>query len=413
MFYAALLCVTCSQDPVAVKGPEASNPRWQYVVPPAGSAQRRPPLRAVPLATQRPEELTVGFEFAGDWQRFALIRYGDPDSNRVAVVLDHGSPTTADLYVDLNRDLYLAPEERVQLASAGVWELSLPVATRDAEGGPLFVPRRIALELGGTGTILGMATLGWLEGVVQVGEETLSARRRDGDANGFFSDPSDQLWLDRDGDGGWDSLKELYVVQPIVTLGAGRFALRSSRLGADLTLSKLEGTGRVRLSLPSATGVAREDLVEAQVLLVGRDGSATLARAPGDPTEIPVGDYRIGMITLQLKDASGRQPWSYVFSETSKAPQDAWHAVLKDAELMVDPIGALDFRFEFFGGDDGISPGAGFSGRPILTASKRLLINTVYRGHVAPSFGMGESQASIALIDPSGRVLFEARSGFA
>jgi hypothetical protein len=119
------------------------------------------------------------------------------------------------------------------------------------------------------------------------------------------------------------------------------------------------------------------------------------------------------MLTLRLKDAKGGQPWGYVFSETSKAPADAWHAIVKDTELSLDPVGALDFRFEFFGDTDSIAPGDGISGRVILTASQRLLINTVYRGREVPPFGMGASEASVLLIDPSGRVLYEARSGFA
>lgn len=408
----ALYCL-CFQEAIAGPGAAASEPTWNYVVPPVGSALRRPPLRAIPLATEKPAELTLGFEFQGEWQRFAMIRYGDPDSTRVAVVLDQRSARAADLYVDANRDLLLDPEELVWPGEDGSWELSLPVATHDAQGDPVLAPRRIAVELGSSGGILGMATLGWLEGAAPVGEELLNVLRRDGDANGFFHDPSDQLWLDRDGDGQWNALKELYVVQPILSLGGSRYALRSSRLGTDLNFAKLEGSGRVRLWLPSANGTPREDLIDAQVLLVGQDGSAILARAPGEPTEVPVGEYRVGMVTLRLKDAKDGRPWGYVFSETSEAPADAWHEIAKDAEVALDPIGALDFRFDFYGDADGIAPGDGILGRVVLTASQRLLINTVYRGREVPAFGMGDSAAAVLLIDPSGRVLHEARSGFA
>jgi hypothetical protein len=56
---------------------------WRYVVPPEGDALRRPSLLAVPLASEKPDELVVNAKFRGQWQRYGSLRFGDPDSTRV------------------------------------------------------------------------------------------------------------------------------------------------------------------------------------------------------------------------------------------------------------------------------------------------------------------------------------------
>src|SRR5688572_7962504 len=246
--------------------PQGAEP-WKYVVPPDGDPLRRPQLCALPLSAEKPVELKLGVEFRGEWQRYGSLRFGDPDSTRVAVVLDHLSATEIDLYVDVGRDLEIGPRDRVA-GEGPAHEIALAVATRDAEGRDVLVPRLIAVELGASGAILSTATLGWLEGEVELGGKTVRALRRDGDSNGFFGDAQDQLWLDRDGSGDFAPLRELFVVQPNLALDGERFALRSDRLGGSLRFERLEGSGKLRLELPGANGAPREDLVDLQALLV-------------------------------------------------------------------------------------------------------------------------------------------------
>lgn len=403
-----ILCAALAATPMA---PQTDS--FSYAVPPLGDALRRPPLRALPLSNDAPSEVTLQAPFAGTWQRFAFLRFGDASSTRVAIVVDHRSPHDIALYVDATRDLSIDATDLVAPTAPGRFEVSLAVATTDAEGRPLLEPRRVVFELGKTGSILGYATLGYLTGDVQLGERTVRALRRDGDGNGFFTDPDDQLWLDLDGDGTWAPLAELYLVQPILSLAGERYALRSDRLGARLDLERIEGVGGVRIALRGPSGAPREDVVEAQVLLVGRDGSAILARDASTPTEVPIGEYRIGMVTLRLADPGGGWPWSYVFSETVAPDQAVWRGIEKDAILALDPIGALDFHIAGFGDDGTVTPGKSTLAHLRLLTGDGLLVNMVYRGRDAPRFGFGAVSAKLEVLDEAGGLLTQATSGFA
>lgn len=199
-------------------------------------------------------------------------------------------------------------------------------------------------------------------------------------------------------------------MQPILTLGGRRFSVRTDRVGRDLALAPLEGAGSVRLELRGADGAAREDVVELSALLVGRDGSAVLARAPGAPTEVPVGDYRLGIVTARLADPRGGPAWSFVFSEAGPRADARWRSVDVGAELAFDPLGELDFRLR---GQGILAPGGGLTVVCSLVTADGLRINTAYRGREAQSYGAGGLEAIVELVDGSGAVHASARSGFA
>lgn len=387
---------------------------WRYVVPPVGEALRRPPLVALALSSERPAELAVNVEFEGPWQRYGMLRFGDPDSYRIAVVLDQLGPSEAVLYVDAGRELAIDAEDRVGERGRH-WETSLAVETRDAEANYLLVPRRVAFELGPTGAILGLATLGWLEGEVELAGRSVRALRRDGDANGFFHDPADQLWLDLDGDGQWSALDELFVVQPILSLAGARWAVRSDRLGTGLALEALEGSARVGLALPEPEGEGAPQRValDLQALLVGRDGSAHLARSPGAQVELPAGEYRLGMAILSLADPTGESPWTFVFSESGRRGPARWHAFEAEGSLALDPLGAAHFEVEWPELPGGIRPGLGFNAVPRLYSGDGLLVNLAHRGRSAPPSFMGGMHAVLELVDEQGHTLSQATSGFA
>ncbi|MEM1448378.1 MAG: hypothetical protein AAGI22_04655 [Planctomycetota bacterium] len=398
--------------PLPVPRQASDGDAWRYVVPPSGSAMRRPSLVALPLGDALPQGVTAT-AFDERSFRYGVLRFGDESSPRVTVALEDLGHEMYALYVDADRDLVITADERVMGTSERLWELSLPCATEDADGAIRFVPRRVAIELGRTGTILGVATLGWLEGRVRIGERELDVRRRDGDANGFFHDAADHLWVDRNGDGEWSAMEELFVVQPILPFDGERYAMRSSRLGEDLAFERIDGTGFVRIEMPNGQGGPRADVLEAQVLLVGRDGSASLVRAPGAATEVPAGDYRPTMVTLRLAATKGGDPWNYVFSERYDPTEERWRSIAKDAELVIDPIGALEFSIAKVGDFDEIETGERFRAQLRLHTADRLLVTTVYRGRAAPTFGFGSARASLTLLGAGGRRLGAATSGFA
>lgn len=390
-----------------------SSSDWRYHVPPEGDRLYRPPLRAVPLGTALPDDVRMEVEFEGAWQRFGILRYGEADSRRVVLALDHLDGERVALYVDAGRDLVLDATDRVQEVAPGRFVVDLDVETgAQPLTEPRRTPRRVEFELGRTGTILGCATLGVVEGEVQLGDRRVRVARRDGDANGLLSDDQDQLWFDLDGDGAWEPLSELYLVQPILSLAGGRFACRSDRLGTTLALDPIEGTGRVSLAPPF--GVEAKAIVEAQVVLVGRDGASVVARAPGEPVEVPVGEYRVGTVTLRLSDPKGGAPWSYVFNADRGEARATWRAVVAGETLALDPIGALDFHVALRGADEALAPGQGGALQPVLRTGDGLLVVTCYRGREGASpYSSSGLHAVVEVTDLEGELLKTATSGFA
>src|SRR5215470_2949375 len=82
----------------------AADTTWRYVVPSPGDPDEHPPLRVLALSGEKPDDLKETVRYRGSRQRYAQLRYGNPRSTRVVVVLDEISATEADLYVDADRN---------------------------------------------------------------------------------------------------------------------------------------------------------------------------------------------------------------------------------------------------------------------------------------------------------------------
>lgn len=393
----------------------------RYVVPEPGEVMRAPRTRALAVSDRVPDDVTVAFERSSEELRIGQHLYGDPGTTRVVFALDESLDGDVRLFVDVNRDRVLAEDELVPpVASTDArrrWETPLDLWLDGAEDETVAVPRRVVFELGETDTVFGIATMGYLEGTLDIDGDTTGVRRRDADANGCFGDNADHLWLDRDGNGDWAPLRELFVTQPILDLASGvepaRFAVRSSRRGHDLRFEKIEGTGTVKLALPNPSGEGlRTDIAEASVVLVGRDGSSVLVDAAPDGVELPVGEYRITSLSLRLNDAERGQVWSYLFSSAFDPVEDDWHPVTKGSTWNFDPIGTLDFQVKVIEPDERKAPGENVIVQPYLYTGDRLLIRNVYRGWNAPAYNHGGG-AMVKLVDEDGNALGQSNSGFA
>lgn len=384
---------------------------WRYVVPPQGEDFHAPLESPLLLSDEVPEGLQVDVQPQGPGFSFAQIRYGDPGSPRVAIALDRPTEGGLVLYVDANNDRALEPEEK--LAGHGPsWELTLSAWAE--EGGKLErVPHRVSIRVGRTGLVLGYATLGYLEGQVEIGGKLRDARRVDADGNGFFTDARDRLWIDLDGDGRWSAFEEQFLYAPVLRLADARYALHSDRLGRALALEKIEGVGHVRFRLPAADGTPRKDVLNLQATLIGKDGSSVGVRGHDELVEAPIGEYRIGAFTLTLAAPGGAEPWTYVFSEPGGRETLAWHPLARDAELVLDPIGKLDFKVEPRPGGPRVLPGDALGTRIWLFSGDGLLINSCYRGSSDGARRGTGPRASCRLLSASGSVLEQADSGFA
>jgi hypothetical protein len=376
------------------------------VVPAAGEAFEHPPLRVVALSTEKPEGLKEMVRYRGAKQRYARLTYGSPGTARVALVLDEISAGETDLYLDTRRSGTIGSEDRVP-GKDGTWRVSLDAVAGGAKAGS--APRTVLFRLGRVSRTLSLATCGYLEGRVRLGRQVVTVRRVDGDGNGLFADPADRLWLDKDGRGRWDPLEDQYLFSPILSLAGERYVVSSDALGQRLAFRKLEGEGTVGFAFrPPALG---EKVQEVTVTLLGRDGSVFTLHGRDPRATLPVGDYRLGLVALTLKDPSGGEPWSFVFSDNGGKPEHRWHTLKKDGRLALDPVGKVAFQVAMSDEDRKCRPGQTLAVQTQLYTGDGLLIASAGRGAVEA--GHGGSGAVVVLAGSDGRSLATSHAGFA
>jgi hypothetical protein len=382
---------------------------WRYVLPPVGDPHEHPPLRVLALSSQKPKDLQETVRYRGQRQRYAQITYGSPRSTEVAIVLDEVSPTDVDLYVDADRNRIIETKDRVQ-GKDYTWRVPLDVAVVEGKE-TKFLRRAVIFRLGRTSRTLSFAACGYVEGTIQIGNDLVAARRVDADGNGFFADSQDRLWLDLNKDGRWDPVDEQFLYAPILRLGTTRYAVRGDALGNRLALEKLEGTGTVRIAVKQPE--LAERIEDVTVMLLGRDGSAVSLRGTTEEVVLPVGDYRLSILSLTLKDSQGSLPWNFVFSDNGGRPPHKWYKVDKGKSQTIDPIGKLELLPGLSAKAASCQPGKTLPIQPELFTGDGLLINTVYRGEEESRYGYGSCSALVELVTLEGRVIDSQTSGFA
>jgi hypothetical protein len=119
---------------LAPPSPPSPDGDWRFVAPARGDAFEYPPLRALALSREKPDDVVEKLNYSGHRRRYGQIRYGSPSSVRVTVVLDDLAPDKADFYVDANRNRRIEPTDRVAPAEDGrSWRLPLDVAVVEGE----------------------------------------------------------------------------------------------------------------------------------------------------------------------------------------------------------------------------------------------------------------------------------------
>lgn len=380
---------------------------WRAVVPsPPDPFANAPPL-ALALHTERPAGLKETVRYRGVRQRYAQLVYGRGRTAGVAIVLDEIGPGRFDLYVDANRDNEITGKDRVG-AEGMSWRTPLKAVVHEGELLHEY-PRTVFFRYGPVSRTLAVATCGYLEGRVRLGQQEVTVRRVDGDANGLFGDSRDRVWVDVNGDGHWDEVEEQFLFAPILRLHERRFVLRADERGERLAFAPLEGTGKVRLALPSR--LRTEQVEEVQATVQSRDG--VTARLSGLEAEVslPAGEYRLTTVLLTLKDPRGGPAWGFVFNDNGgKEPR--WHTLANNGSLTLEPLGKLDFSAEVHDGKTVCRPGDELSVKPRLYTAEGLLIERAYRGSFATNSFGGGCHGTIRLLEGD-RLLDSASSGFA
>jgi hypothetical protein len=388
-------------------GDSASAGSWRYVTPPLGAPFAHGPMRILPLSAEKPAGLEEKAAYRGQRRRYASLMYGFGKTAPVIIVLDEG-PNVLDCYVDVNRDRTITANERLA-ADTGSWKVNVPAVWQ--QGNTVEeLKRTLLLRYGKVTKSLSVATCGYIEGQVALDGKKITVRRVDGDANGLFGDPQDRLWIDLDNDGKWDSANEEHLLAPFIRLHDRRWVVRGDARGTKLSLTPLEGTGRVHLSLPPNLSPAQvEDI---QVTLESRDGVVASIRKLGDEPSLPIGTYRVSALLLTLKAEQG-EPWGFVFGGGNGKTEHRWHEVKKDQTTVIDPIVPLEFSLVVADDAKVARPDAPFTVRPALYTGDGLLIEQAYRGVLSRAVYDAGCSARILLVDTAGKTLDTASSGFA
>ncbi len=405
-------------------------PAWRFVLPAAGDPFEHAPFRALVLSREKPEDLFEKIRYRGDSsrRRYAQIRFGSAGSIRATVVLDEVAPGEVDLYVDSDRNRRIDERDRVTPAPAAtgsrrerVWRLPLEVAMVDKEI-TRTIPRAVVFRLGASGRTLGYAAAGYLEGTVALGDpgtgstnspvRHLAAHRADGDGNGLVSDGQDRLWIDLNADGRFDPSAEQFLFATVLNLDGARYVVRSDELGSRLAIEKLVGVGTLRLAWKGAASKSAES-VEVHATALGRDGSV-YGLSGTEPATVPVGEYRLGTVTIALDDPRGGQRWSFIFSDNGAKGEPRWYKVEKHGTVAIDPIGTPSFEVHLTDNPaKRARPGEDVDLQPLLYTGDGLLINIGYRGAPASPALQETLGAQVALQTAGDQTLATAHSGFA
>jgi hypothetical protein len=403
--------------------PEHQQPgrQWVYTAEPDHNRVFVPQFCPVVFSELRPDRCVESAAYRGRSRRYAQIRYGAADSNRVILVLDEINSRDADLYVDANRNRVIESKERVvrmdgargwPAVSAGdadqYWRTSLAVETLRGDAAQ-YDARQILVRRRAASRTMAIATLGYMVGQVAIDGRVVPARRVDGDANGLFADPADRLWLDLNADGLWDPFTEQFPFATILRLKGRPYAMAGDRLGRQFRLDPAVAEGAVRLvpkTLPSGTKVRR-----LEAMLVGQSGSV-FAISGDREMAVPAGRYKLGSVTITVEGTSWNDAWTFVFSRLGEETSDRWHDVRPGAVALIDPIGKVALRFE---GDELLAAQLGDGSialQAALTTGDGLTANAAMIGDADPRTFDPRTAAKFRCVTADGKVVSDATTSF-
>jgi hypothetical protein len=388
----------------------ADEPAWRYVAEVGAGSPIRPVFRFVALSSKKPDDVGEEVKYRGKEQKYAQIRYGSDDSRRVVVVVDFVSRDDFDLYVDANRNRVIETKDKILCAGT---DRTAPLDVEITRGLQIVHERRLVQwRLGATRKTISLATLGYVEGVVSIAGKKHAVRRVDGNANGFFADAADRLWIDLNRDKQWDPITEQFPFAPVLTLNNQRYGIRGDATGSRLAIEPLTSEGRIRLKL----GELAKDvsLLKLDVMLTGEDGSAFAVSALDTSTVVPAGRYAVGSVALSVQLASADQPIHFVFSRVGVDAGTRWHELKKDQELILDPVGKLRFGVEIEKIHLIRKPGEAIRVQPQLFTADGLLINSCSIGDSEEVSRHGNHKhCTVKLSDTKNQLVDVQSSGFA
>jgi len=335
---------------------------------------------------------------------YGLVPVGPRPETALAVVWCPKASAGAELWLDANGDGRLWADERHGMPGRDL-EIAATI-TVQLEPTPKRVQRTLLFRRSTLGEGLRYAVRGFAQGTLALGGTKHRAVLIDGNADGCFDTVGqDRVWIDLNGDGQFDPLTEQFPLgKPIVKDGEV-CVIRSDPLASAVRASpRSAAQGRLRLTLAGRPGPGAKASVE----LISDLGELVLIDRLDQPAAVPVGEYRISWLKLEMSDSSG-QPWTYSFHE-DKAKS---HAVRTGQETTIAMLGALAMKVvsDSQRSDSKPKPGETVVISPRLVADECLYLSACTVGAESAARS-AEGTAEILLLSPDGKTINRGITGF-
>ena len=180
-------------------------------------------------------------------------------------------------------------------------------------------------------------------------------------------------------------------------------------LGAE---ASRKDSGNLQLSLPK--GRSKSDLLEANLLLVGRDGSIAKLDLVQDNVEVPVGEYSLYELSAVVKDPAGGEPWAFFLGRTfdwAGIAASRGYTVKAKGHVSVHPFDDLTLDAKLGKREHQYRPGEAITIQPRLETADHMTLRACYRSARTDS-STRHPGAEIRLTTLDGKTLDSATSGF-
>jgi hypothetical protein len=335
---------------------------------------------------------------------YGLVPVGPKSETALAIVWCPKAASGPELWLDANADGQLSADERHPVSGR---ELAIVATiTVHVEPQPQRIQRTLLFRRSILGDGLRYAVRGFAQGSLMLGGDEHRALLVDGNADGCLDTVGqDRVWIDLDGDGHFDPLTEQYPLGRPVAKAGEIYVIRSDPLAtAVLANRRSTAQGQLRLTLANKPDPASK----ASVKLISDLGELVAIDKLGEPVAVPIGEYRISWLKLEMTDAAG-QLWTYSFREdraknvaveTGRETRIAMLGTLAmNVTLDVDPAGGK------------ARPGDTLVISPKLVADDSLCLSscTIGKDDLARS---AEGGAEIHLLSADGKVINRGITGF-
>jgi hypothetical protein len=370
---------------------------------PSDSIRLKPQARK--FLEKKPEDLQVTAKLDGTKQFFGQFRYGSSDSAMVAVVVDQIGEATDEfhLYVDIDRDRIVRDNEKVEGSNRmRLLELDAQIIKGDQVEN---LNRTVRIRRSMDESNFSVATVGGYLSTLQIDDKSIQVWRVDGNGNGLFSDPVDEIWMDANADGRWSQLAERHLYRSAIAIGQNRYAVRGDERGTSISFKPLVGEGTIVLESTFDDDVTVESF---SAKLYGDDGSCHSVGS-SQKLLLPIGKYTLGQFGMRVSKEN--QPsWTYSFSHSGAASNQRWFEIEKGESVSISLFGDLKLAFAT---PESILPGDVLKLTPQLLTDNNLFITSCWRGEIDEWGRAQSSQGSFEVSDGSGRKIGSATSGFA